>query len=186
MGAGVSLKVFTLRFVPTEKDDWERVEAHTAVGVLLTGRFFRSDLEFETFAVVKASVCCLVASCLCFSPELLGEAFSGTEILFGSLGLAFGCTWVNFLMDVCFLAVLLEAVLRDPSGVEFTAAEVGLAVGVMLLTLGVEALLVLPVLGPVGTSDLDRIFFNFDVMRLASAWVRLLGLGVSRGEADLP
>lgn len=38
-------------------------------------------------------------------------------------------------------------------------------------------------------SDLDSKFFNFDVMRLVLALVladRLPGVGVGRGEADLP
>lgn len=51
-------------------------------------------------------------------------------------------------MDVCFLAVPLEAVLRDASGVVFTAAGVGLTVSVLWLALGADALLVLLALGP--------------------------------------
>lgn len=92
MGVGASLKVITLGFVAKEEDDWELAEALTAVGILSHERFFWSDLELEAFATVEASVCCLLAPCLSFSPDVLGFAFSEEELPFGSLELAFGCT----------------------------------------------------------------------------------------------
>lgn len=139
VGVGASLSVFSLGFEAT-KEETEGILSHV--------RFFGSDWELKTFAVVEASVCCLEPPCLSFSLESRALAFSEAEPLFGSVGLTFACTWVKLLMDVCFLAVALEAVLRGPLGVEFTVAGVGLDVRVLWLVLGVEASLVLRSLEP--------------------------------------